>query len=685
MSCAAARLPVGCFSAICRVTQAVRRKASKSRSHSINDSRQQSAHRTRRCEHPGPTHQGSEFQQEIKKYLEYAQEQIVPSEELLRLHRKSENLTDASKRSLVTSNPTTSTTTSTPAQNASSIPTSGFSQPQAEPQLSTDEEEETDPPSPNILDPAFFELYKLDEKVKDESLKAVSDALILDTDALICDSNARQILLTSLSRYSARQEKNLEIANSLKNKLTAATRESNTGGVKECLEQIKKKIIPSEDLIRDTKIEIAVRKKRNSVNPEIAKLAKSIIRQWKSHMKKKTAGSQSSSAPKNNTPAATLVSEWSTDKGNGTGPRSSKTEGLSLNFELYGEDQARNGSLTAVFDALIFDSDAPADLIYERAKAIESEVSKSHDSIGYKDKMWSLVFDLRDPNNPGIRKSVLLGEISAGRLCVMGPQDMARERMKAQDRKLAEENTFAASGAEFQHAQKHAFRCTRCGHRECAYYQMQTAVADEPLAVESPLDTLQTNRPFERLTLCKNKSMVLIDPPATPKPPRKPSNHSPPRANKPQAAGSEPTHPPAAGPSNCSATAAVAAEESASPVVDSAALAVLDASDEQIQRASADPEGEVFSLALPPAGSEPTHPLAAGPSTCSTTAAVAAEESASPAIDSATLAVLGASDEQIQRASAEAEGEVLSLALPPAALAGLEDIGEHLPLSDIEG
>ncbi|WAQ84369.1 hypothetical protein PtA15_4A822 [Puccinia triticina] len=90
MSCAAARLPVGCFSAICRVTQAVRRKASKSRSHSINDSRQQSAHRTRRCEHPGPTHQGSEFQQEIKKYLEYAQEQIVPSEELLREIRESD-------------------------------------------------------------------------------------------------------------------------------------------------------------------------------------------------------------------------------------------------------------------------------------------------------------------------------------------------------------------------------------------------------------------------------------------------------------------------------------------------------------------------------------------------------------------------------------------------------------------
>ncbi|OAV88653.1 transcription elongation factor S-II [Puccinia triticina 1-1 BBBD Race 1] len=333
---------------------------------------------------------------------------------------------------------------------------------------------------------------------------------------------------------------NLETANALKKQLTAAISASNEKEIKECLERIKKEVIPSEDIIRATKIGITVGKQRQNANPEIAKLAKSIIIHWKSHMKKEPSASQSSS--KNNNPAgspslsssqhSTLKSprpdqssakptaltspakpppptssstttsstaqnassqpatgssqpkptpQFSANKVKRTGPRSSKTEDPGLNFELYKDEKVRNGSLKAVFDALIFDSDAPADLIHDRAKAIEFEVNKSHDSAGYKNKMRSLIFNLRDKNNPGLRESVVSGEISASRLCVMGPQDMASEERKAQDRKLAEENLFKARGAGPQQAETDAFRCARCGQRKCTYYQMQTRSADEPM------------------------------------------------------------------------------------------------------------------------------------------------------------------------------------------------------------
>lgn len=303
-----------------------------------------------------------------------------------------------------------------------------------------------------------------------------------------------------------------------------------------------------------TKIGITVGKQRQNPNPEIAKLAKSIIIHWKNHVKKEPAASSttkngsassppansngqkspslsssqhsnmksprpdqaaklsattspvkvttvttsssnphqasSSAAAGSSQSKSTTTNQFSptssTNNNNNnkikrSGPRSSKTEDPGLNFELYKDEKVRNGSLKALFDALIFDSDAPADLIYERAKAIETEVNKTHDTNGYKNKMRSLIFNLRDKNNPGLRESVVSGEISASRLCVMGPQDMASEERKAQDRKLAEENLFKARGAGPQQAETDAFRCARCGQRKCTYYQMQTRSADEPM------------------------------------------------------------------------------------------------------------------------------------------------------------------------------------------------------------
>lgn len=62
-----------------------------------------------------------------------------------------------------------------------------------------------------------------------------------------------------------------------------------------------------------------------------------------------------------------------------------------------------------------------ADLVYDRAKEIEAEVNRTHDSTGYKNKMRSLIFNLRDKNNPGLREAVVSGELSSTKLCSMGP------------------------------------------------------------------------------------------------------------------------------------------------------------------------------------------------------------------------------------------------------------------------
>ncbi|KAH9817842.1 transcription elongation factor S-II [Melampsora americana] len=326
-----------------------------------------------------------------------------------------------------------------------------------------------------------------------------------------------------------------ETIHSLKKQLTIAVSNSNTQEIKNILNRLRKEVIPTEELIRTTKIGISVGKQRQNPDQEISKLAKLIVNEWKNGVKKEpnqshpsTSNSTSNSTtnsnsnhtnlsqkspinsslkdikspppinslkssipssstskrPSTSTSAATsnstnLNSNLSNQTHNRIGPRSSKTE-THLNFESL-QDKVRDGSMKSVFDALIFDSDAPADLVYDRAKSIESEVNQTNDSNGYKNKMRSLIFNLKDKNNPGLREAVVSGEISSKRLCSMGPADMASEERKAQDRKLAEENLFKARGAGPQQAETDAFRCGRCGQRKCTYYQMQTRSADEPM------------------------------------------------------------------------------------------------------------------------------------------------------------------------------------------------------------
>lgn len=306
-----------------------------------------------------------------------------------------------------------------------------------------------------------------------------------------------------------------ETVHALKKQLTSAVSASNTQEVKNILNRLRKEVVPTEELIRTTKIGISVGKQRQNPDHEISKLAKLIVNEWKNGVKKEptnptnsttpttvASGSQSQKSPthslkdlksppppKPSVPSTSISKRPSpststnvTPTGTATkrtGPRSSKTE-THLKFESL-QDKVRDGSMKSVFDALISDSDAPADLVYERAKAIEAEVNRTNDSTGYKNKMRSLIFNLKDKNNPGLREAVVSGELSSTKLCSMGPADMASEERKAQDRKLAEENLFKARGAGPQQAETDAFRCGRCGQRKCTYYQMQTRSADEPM------------------------------------------------------------------------------------------------------------------------------------------------------------------------------------------------------------
>ena len=74
-----------------------------------------------------------------------------------------------------------------------------------------------------------------------------------------------------------------------------------------------------------------------------------------------------------------------------------------------------------IYDALALDSGAPSEQITTRAKGIESAVFNEFGgtTAAYKSKIRSLFVNLKDKNNPGLRESVVSGDLPVQRFAKM--------------------------------------------------------------------------------------------------------------------------------------------------------------------------------------------------------------------------------------------------------------------------
>jgi transcription elongation factor S-II len=137
------------------------------------------------------------------------------------------------------------------------------------------------------------------------------------------------------------------------------------------------------------------------------------------------------------------------------------------------------------------DADSPpaSDLILKRAVAIEAAVLDAHgpgSSAAYKTRLRSLLVNLKDRANPGLRASVVSGDLPAARFAGMSSEDMASEERKAENARIQEENLFKTYAAGEREAETDQFQCGRCKQRKCRYRQAQTRSADEPMTVRPP-------------------------------------------------------------------------------------------------------------------------------------------------------------------------------------------------------
>ncbi|PCH34811.1 transcription elongation factor [Wolfiporia cocos MD-104 SS10] len=274
------------------------------------------------------------------------------------------------------------------------------------------------------------------------------------------------------------------------------------------LKQLQQQNKITEAILRESKAGLAVGKLRSHATKDVAELAKAIVKKWKQDVdrekhpngKLSAAGRKNSvasstgtpSTPVSMTPTSSSNNGSGNNAGNSAGVRSTTADGVSTAVT---GDKTRDKCIELLYNALASDSGAPSELIMSRAKAIENIVRQDNGgtTAAYKSKIRSFFVNLKDKNNPGLRESVVSGDLPIQRFCRMTSQEMASEERKAADRQIMEENLFKALGAEEVQAETDAFQCGRCKQRKCRYRQAQTRSADEPMTT------------FVTCTVCNNR------------------------------------------------------------------------------------------------------------------------------------------------------------------------------------
>ncbi|KAL1559364.1 transcription elongation factor TFIIS-like [Salvia divinorum] len=99
----------------------------------------------------------------------------------------------------------------------------------------------------------------------------------------------------------------------------------------------------------------------------------------------------------------------------------------------------------------------------------------------HKFKYRSVVFNIKDQNNPDFRRKVLVGEFSPPKILELTPEQMASDARQMENEEIKQKALFNSERAAAPKASTNEFRCGRCKKKECTYYQMQTRSADEPM------------------------------------------------------------------------------------------------------------------------------------------------------------------------------------------------------------
>ncbi|CCE93095.1 transcription elongation factor DST1 TDEL_0F02840 [Torulaspora delbrueckii] len=252
------------------------------------------------------------------------------------------------------------------------------------------------------------------------------------------------------------------------------------------LQALDKEVVPTEKLLRETKVGVEVNKFKKSSNPEIAKLVKKMITSWKdaiNRSKKAKQPQQQQQQPQPQQPSQHSSAEPKKhDKFSSTKPRNSRNDGVDTNIYNH---KLRDMVIRAMYDALAKDSEHPPKSILQTAKAVEEEMHKLNNCDGsekaYKDKYRIIYSNIISKNNPDLKHKITSGDVSPFYLVNCDPKELAPEHLRRKLEEIAKQNLFNAQGATVERSVTDRFTCGKCKEKKVSYYQLQTRSADEPL------------------------------------------------------------------------------------------------------------------------------------------------------------------------------------------------------------
>ena len=217
------------------------------------------------------------------------------------------------------------------------------------------------------------------------------------------------------------------------------------------------KFTATEELLRSTKIGVAVNRLRQNKDAKVADTATRLINKWKQDVK--ASGKVKTGSPAPGAAKAGPVSvkqEGAKAEVKKEAPRASKVLPEKRNAKLdevdtkLTKDPQRDGCIELMYNGLAYLSSAPPSEILEMACAVEAAAFKNHEektSSEYKTKMRSLFMNLKMRENVELRAGVLGGRIVPERLVSMSSDELKSAEKRRKDSELEKENMSKAMTA----------------------------------------------------------------------------------------------------------------------------------------------------------------------------------------------------------------------------------------------
>ncbi|KAI9840961.1 MAG: RNA polymerase II elongation factor [Sclerophora amabilis] len=276
-----------------------------------------------------------------------------------------------------------------------------------------------------------------------------------------------------------------EIASTLKI-LNKASTAGEPAAIISILENLKKNVSATEELLRSTKVGVVVNRQKQHPNKEVAQLASQIVSKWREDVKVKASPAKETNgaAPKSSDGDAAANAGTSGSKIT-VPPDQRDWKKDKVDVKRTG-NSARDNCLGLIYNGLCYMSEEAPTLVLKRACDIERAAMQEYGpetESAYKTKLRSLFQNLKNKSNPELRERILSGDISPERFVLMTHDELKSAERRAEDAKIQKENMNKAMVAQAEKSVSTSLTCGKCGQKKVSYTEAQTRSADEPMTV----------------------------------------------------------------------------------------------------------------------------------------------------------------------------------------------------------